>query len=120
MPLIGWGASAVAGVGYEGLMRSDPIPERRHSALGWFFRNRETGDVVVAQFPNAPLWIFLAATAVRLLLSPQGLLGNMVAVLATASLAVWAVMELARGDSPFRRALGGVVLLTTLIGVIAR
>jgi hypothetical protein len=97
-----------------------PIPERRHSALGGFFRNRETGDVVVAQLPNVPLGIFLAATAVRLLLSPHGLLGTAVAVLGTASLAVWAAMEFARGDSPFRRSLGGVVLLTTLIGVIAR
>lgn len=102
------------------LMHSDPIPERRHSALGWFFRNRETGDVVVAQLPNVPLWIFLAATAVRLLLSPDGVLGSAVAVVGTAGLAVWAVMELARGDSPFRRTLGGVVLLTALIGVMTR
>lgn len=114
------GASAVGTVGYERFMRSDAIPKRRHSALGWFFRNRQTGDVVVAQFPNVPLWFFLGATALRLVLSPDGLLGNAVAAVGTASLAVWAVLELARGDSPFRRALGGVVLLTTLIGVIAR
>lgn len=116
----GWshGASAVGNVGYDRPMRSDPIPKRRHSALGWFLRNPQTGEVVVAQFPNVPLWTFLAATAVRLVLSPDGLFGSAVTAVGTASLAVWAVMELGRGDSPFRRALGGVVLLRTLIGVI--
>lgn len=113
-------ASAPGDVGYEGAVLSDPGPEQRHRTLGSFFRNRETGDVVVAQLPNIPLVIFLAATAVRLLLSPQGVLGTVVAVLGTASLAVWALMEVWNGDSPFRRVLGGLVLLATVVGAFTR
>ena len=33
-------------------------------AFNWFFRNRETGEITVAQFPNVPLWIFFGASLV--------------------------------------------------------
>ena len=62
----------------------------------------------------------MVASAVRLLLSPHGILRTAVAVLGTASLAVWALLEIARGDSPFRRVLGGLVLLATGIGLVTR
>src|SRR4051794_13554638 len=99
-------------------MRPDPARKGRHADLGSFFRNPETGDVVVAQPPNAPLALFLAATAVRLLASPHGTFATAISVLATGSLTVWAVLEVARGDSPFRRVLGGVVLVGTGLRVV--
>src|SRR3954468_8449999 len=99
-------------------MHPDPAPRRRHGKLGWFFRNPETGDVVVAQPPNVPLVLFLVATAVRLLASPHGTLATAVSVVGTGSLAVWAALELARGDSPFRRVLGGAVLVATALRVV--
>jgi hypothetical protein len=92
----------------------------RHSALGRFFRNPTTGDVVVAQMPNIPLWLFLAATAVRILFRPHGVVGTAVSIVATLSLVVWAVLEIARGDSPFRRVLGGLVLVAVVIGFLTR
>jgi hypothetical protein len=76
--------------------------------------------VVVAQWPNPPLWVFLAATAVRMLFKPDGALGTAVSVVGTLSLLVWAVLEVARGESPFRRVLGGLVLIGTLVGVLFR
>ena len=93
---------------------------RRQSALGRFFRNPETGKVVVAQMPNAPLLVWLAATLVRLVFSPAGALGTVVAAVATASLVVWSLLEIARGDSPFRRVLGGVVLAALTLGLLLR
>lgn len=111
---------AAVNVGYEGCMRPGSAPRQRQHGLGWFFRNSETGDVVVAQFPNVPLGIFLAATAVRMLLSPNGVVGDAVSLVGTAGLAVWAVLEVARGDSPFRRVLGGGILLASAIGVVTR
>ena len=111
---------AAVGVGYGPRMRPDTAPKERHRAVGWFFRNPETGDVVVAQLPNVPLGLFLTATVLRLLLSPHGTLGTAVSALGTGSLAVWALLEIARGDSPFRRVLGGLVLLATAIGVVTR
>jgi hypothetical protein len=88
------------------------------SAASRFFRNPRTGDVVVAQMPNMPLWVFLAATAVRVLFRPDGSVGTLVSIVGTAGLVVWACLEIARGDSPFRRVLGVVVLLATVAGLM--
>ena len=41
-----------------------------------------------------------------------------VPIVGTVSLVVWAGLEIARGDSPFRRVLGAVVLLATVIGLL--
>lgn len=90
------------------------------SALDWFFRNPETGRLTVAQAPNLPLAIFLVATVVRLVLHPEGDAGTAVSVVGTVSLVWWAVDEIARGDSPFRRVLGGVVLAATIAGLLLR
>jgi hypothetical protein len=92
-----------------------PVPS---SAVSRFFRNQRTGDVVVAQMPNMPLWVFLAATAVRVLFRPDGSVGTLVSIVGTAGLVVWAGLEIARGDSPFRRVLGVVVLLATVAGLV--
>jgi hypothetical protein len=93
---------------------------REHSALSRFFRNPETGDVVVMQPPNAPLLVWLAASVVRWVFSPDGVLGTAVAVVAAISLVVWSLLEITRGDSPFRRALGAVVLLAMILSWFLR
>ena len=92
----------------------------QHSALSRFFRNPETGEVVVAQPPNAPLLVWLTATLIRLIFSPAGVLGTVLAVVATVSLVIWSLLEIARGESPFRRVLGGVVLLGMVLGYLLR
>jgi hypothetical protein len=46
--------------------------------------------------------------------------GTGVSIVAGVSLAVWAVLEIARGDSPFRRVLGAVVLAGALLGYLMR
>ncbi len=75
-----------------------------------FFRNPDTGEVVIAQRPNLPLAIFLVATGVRIALHPHGAAGSITSAVGTVSLTWWAADEVLRGDSPFRRVLGGVVL----------
>jgi hypothetical protein len=87
--------------------------------LDWLFRDRTTGRIVVAQWPNAPLWVFLVATAVRVLFHPHGALGTVVSVVGTGALVVWAALEVARGVNPFRRILGGVVLVGVVVGLVA-
>ncbi len=101
-------------------MRPDLAADARPSTLSRFFRDPDTGDVVVVQPPNLPLWVFLVATAVRLVLHPHGGIGTAVSFIGTAGLLVWAVLEVARGDSPFRRVLGGLVFIGTLIGLLLR
>lgn len=100
-------------------MVTDATAERR-SAVSRFFRNPQTGDVVVAQFPNAPLLVWLAATLIRLVLPRQGAVDTALSVLATAGLVVWSLLEIARGESPFRRVLGAVVLLAVALGPLLR
>jgi hypothetical protein len=90
------------------------------SALERFFRNPESGEVVVAQRPNLPLAIFLAASAVRLVFRPDGGAGTATDVIGTVALLWWAADEVLRGDSPFRRVLGAVVFVATIVGAGSR
>jgi hypothetical protein len=88
--------------------------------VGRFFRNPDTGEVVVAQMPNVPLWTFLAAAVGRRLFDLHGTVATLVTVVGTGSLITWAVLEAARGDSPFRRVLGGVVLVAVVGSLLLR
>jgi len=81
------------------------------SAFDWFFRSRETGHLAIIQVPNAPLAIFIAATLARVVLHPSGTVGVVVSVVAAVSLLWWSIDEIVRGESPFRRVLGALVLL---------
>src|SRR4051812_42914460 len=100
-------------------MPSAPEATRERSPISRFFRNPETGAVVVVQMPNIPLWIFLACTATRLVFHPHGTAGTTISIVGTVSLVVWALLEVVRGESPFRRLLGGLVLAATVIGFLA-
>ena len=93
---------------------------RSRSGIARFFRNPRTGEVVVAQAPNLPLWIFLASTAVRWLVGPQGAAGTAVSLVAGVAIVWWSLLEVARGASPFRRVLGGAVLLAMLGRLLTR
>lgn len=79
-------------------------------AFDWVFRSREDGRIVVAQWPNVPLGIFLVASAVGRLVDPQGDVRTAVQVVGGIALAVWAADEVVRGVNPFRRGLGAVML----------
>jgi len=94
--------------------------QRTRSGVGWFFRDSDTGRIVIAQAPNLPLWAYLAATAVRLVFHPDGTAGTVVTIVSTAALIVWSLLEIAAGSSPFRRVLGSVVLLAVLAGLLVR
>jgi hypothetical protein len=79
-------------------------------AFDWLFRDRTTGRVTIAQFPNAALGLFLVASVVRGLLDPSGGWRTVLDVLATGGLIWWAGDEIVRGVNPWRRLLGGMVL----------
>jgi hypothetical protein len=71
-------------------------------AFRWLFEDRSTGRIVIAQWPNVPLWVWIVASLLRWRL------------VATAGLLVWAVLEVAKGVNPFRRALGAIVIASTV------
>lgn len=87
--------------------------------IDWLFRNRQTGRITIVQFPNVPLGLFLVASVLRRVLDPAGSLDTTLRVIATAGLIWWAADELIRGVNPWRRLLGGGVLATQLVNVIA-
>lgn len=87
--------------------------------LGWFFRDRRTGRIVVGQFPNAPLWIFAAAAAIEALAQPGGGFGTAVRVVKVAALVIWAADEVLRGVNPWRRCLGAAVLAALAVSAVA-
>ena len=86
--------------------------------LEWLFRNRQTGRITIAQFPNAALWLFLVAAALRTVFDPTGWVGDALSLLASAALIWWGVDEVVRGVNPWRRMLGGAVLAAQILRII--
>jgi hypothetical protein len=93
---------------------------RLQRVLDRTFRNPDTGELAIAQVPNLPLIVFLVATGARLAFDPHGAVRVGLAVLAAVGLVWWSVGEILRGDSLFRRVLGGVVLLALVVGQLMR
>ena len=81
-------------------------PARTVAALfDWFFRNRETGQITIGQFPNVALWTFIVTVILRRVLADSAVRTAIDAV-GVAALAWWALDELFRGVNPWRRLLG--------------
>jgi hypothetical protein len=90
----------------------DGVSRRRVLSLDWWLRDRN-GRLVVAQWPNVALWVWIAArllTWTGALASHRGALSGV----ARGALIVWALDELVRGVNPFRRVLGAVVVSVQL------
>jgi hypothetical protein len=65
------------------------------------------------------LWIFIGVLVVRRIADPQGTARTLLDVVSTAALGWWAADELIRGVNPFRRILGGSVLVFVAVNVFA-
>jgi hypothetical protein len=84
-------------------------PAGRRGPVDWFLRDRSTGRIVVVQWPNPALWVWVFITVVsRLGLVPDR--AEEIRWVGVGALIAWAVDEIIRGDSPFRRLLGLIVL----------
>ena len=80
----------------------------------------QNGNLVIAQWPNPALAVWLVAVVVgwtRVLgPAPSATLADV----GRGALIVWALDELVRGASPFRRLLGAVVLVGQLVGLFGQ
>lgn len=76
------------------------------------FRDSD-GNIVIAQMPNLPLLVWLAATLLKFL-PASGNIHTGLDALAFGALFTWAWQELFQGVNYFRRAIGLVVLLGVL------
>lgn len=87
-------------------------------AFLWLFRSRKTGRITVVQWPNIPLAAYLLATAGHLVFRSTSAASTVLATVASAALAIWAVLEIAWGVNPFRRGLGSVVLVLVVVSAL--
>lgn len=92
-------------------------------AVDWTFRDRNTGAIVIGQWPNLPLWLFLGLSAARWLLAPnadggQNDVGMWLRIASGAALAWWAADEILRGVNPWRRLLGVIALAGLAVSAV--
>ena len=98
-----------ARIGFDIMTITDPEQTPRAKPAGpirWCFEDRTSGRIVVAQAPNWPLWLFLAAFSIEIVLHPTGEVGLAVKLAKVAGLTIWALDEVIRGVNPWRRSLG--------------
>lgn len=99
---------------------SAPGPPR--GALGrftdWLFRDRVSGRYVIGQWPNLPLWLFLAGTVASIVLPLTGGAELALRLATSAALLWWALWEVVAGVNPFRRILGTVITMWVLVGLV--
>ena len=85
----------------------------------WMFRNRHTGQITIAQFPNVALWIFVVTVVVRWVVPTGSNLRTSDDAIAVIALATWALDEVLRGVNPWRRLLGVGGCGFVVAGVVA-
>lgn len=86
--------------------------------VNWFFRNRETGAITIAQAPNLVLWIAIVAAILLWIWPSSGQVSVALTIVLKGALLIWAADEIVRGVNPWRRCLGTAVAvyeLTTLL-----
>jgi hypothetical protein len=76
----------------------------------WWFENRETGEITIAQFPNWPLWGVAGCWTARLVLPDGSPLDDALGWAVRVLWLIWGADELIRGVNPWRRALGTGVI----------
>ncbi|MDY6940105.1 MAG: hypothetical protein SWY16_20925 [Cyanobacteriota bacterium] len=76
------------------------------------FRDSE-GNIVIAQPPNLPMLVGIAAIALRFLLS-SGPIHDVLSLVAFGAWFTWGWLELFEGVNYFRRALGAISLVSII------
>lgn len=92
-------------------MTTDQKIHTRH-----FFKDDE-GRVIIWQWPNIPIYGWLIAKLLSLLVTPPQLKGGFDEI-SKAFLFTWAFLEVTQGVNYFRRLLGLVVLIALVIGFL--
>jgi hypothetical protein len=95
--------------------RIDPISARLSSA-SWWFRSSD-GRLTVSQWPNPALCVW-TVTVVLGKVDLSAAHAAAVDGIRHGALLVWALDEVIRGASPFRRTLGAVILAAQLASLV--
>ena len=89
-------------------------------SLRWWFEHRETGQLIVGQFPSWPLFAIAGATVVRRLTETGSAINDGTGWLITGLWLGWGGDELVRGVNPWRRLLGAGVLAWQVVRLLGR
>jgi hypothetical protein len=89
------------------------------SVFAWLFRNRRTGQITIAQFPNVALWLFFITVVLRRIVATGSTAHTAVDWAGAVTLGGWAVDEVLRGVNPWRRFLGAAVGVVVVAGVVS-
>lgn len=79
----------------------------------------KNGEMTIAQWPNPALAVWLVTVVVGWTEVVGAAASATLASVGRGALIVWALDELIRGASPFRRLLGAMVLVMQLVGLFA-
>lgn len=93
---------------------SSTAENANNTLLDKIFRDKD-GNIVIAQKPNLPILVGLAATLLKLFLPTSGNILTSLDLLAFGALFTWGWMEAFNGVNYFRRSLG----LMMLVGIVA-
>jgi hypothetical protein len=74
--------------------------------FNWCFRNRQTNQITIGQFPNVALWIFFVTVVLRWIVPTGAAARPYIDWVSLGALAWWALDEVVRGVNPWRRILG--------------
>jgi hypothetical protein len=89
------------------------------AVAAWLFRNRRTGKITIAQFPNLALWLFLATIVLRPIVPGGTAARTVVDWSGLATLGWWALDEVVRGVNPWRRLLGLGGCAVVVVGAVS-
>jgi hypothetical protein len=107
-------------------MKPQRLGTRIRSIIDWVFKSRVTGRLVIAQFPNLSLGLYLLTKALEWILSRSdtssetanpGQAVTALRWLGPILLTWWAFDELIRGVNPWRRLLG-LLGLASVVGSV--
>ena len=78
----------------------------------------DTGRVVIAQFPNAPILLWAVTALLTRFLFEEGTIHTALSYAGFGLLFTWCWLEIFQGVNYFRRALGSIVMALLLISRI--
>jgi hypothetical protein len=84
----------------------------------WLFRNRETGAITIAQWPNLVLWTVIFAAVLLWIWPSAGKASLGLTIIVKGGLIIWAADEIIRGVNPWRRCLGAAVIVYQVVTLL--
>ena len=90
--------------------------DKAKDLVKWFFKD-DKGKYAIIAPPNLPLMLIIIGYVMTTLIH-TGPIYHLFSALQHGAVFLWSYLEIRYGESPFRRALGAVVMIAFLYGTI--